>query len=109
MNKTLLKTCLALMALVGCVVALSACGGDDPAPKTEAEKRIEMLTSGDATWTPATTAGVTVDGVDVTDELFPGFTLTFQDGTYTTSGTSPVWPAQDTWRFKDETATVIIR
>lgn len=96
-------------ALVTFLVTLAACGGDDPAPKTEAEKTTEMLTSGDATWSPATTAGVTVDGIDVTDELFPGFAITFGDGTYTTPGTSPVWPAQDTWRFKDESATVIIR
>ena len=103
--------CRAKVALLAFVVALSACGGggSDPAPKTEADKRTEILTSGDATWTPATTAGVTVDGTDVTDELFAGFTITFNDGTYTTPGTSPVWPAQDTWRFKDESATVIIR
>lgn len=99
--------CRAKIALLTLLVALSACGGDsDPAPKTEAEKVTEMLV---ATWTPPTTAGVTVDGVDVTNELFAGFTITFQDGTYTTTGDSPVWPRQDTWRFKDETAKVIIR
>lgn len=87
----------------------SACRGDDPTPLTQTQKVTQTLTSGGGKWTPSTSAGVTVDGVDVTDELFAGFTITFLDGTYTTTGTSPVWPAEDTWRFKDETATIIIR
>lgn len=110
MNRNLIKIYRVKVALLTFMAILAACGGDpDPAPKTEAEKRTEILTSGDATWAPATTAGVTVDGVDVTDDLFAGFTITFRDGTYTTPGGSPVWPAEDTWRFKDESATIIIR
>lgn len=96
------------MAMAMALIA-SACGGDDPAPLTQTQKVTQTLTSTGGTWTPATSGGVTVDGVDVTDELFAGFTITFLEGTYTTTGTSPVWPAEDTWRFKDETATIIIR
>ena len=96
------------MAVVIALIA-SACGGDEPTPLTQTQKVTQMLTSSGGTWTPAPAAGVTVDDVDVTDELFASFTITFLDGTYTTTGTSPVWPAEDTWSFKDETATVIIR
>ena len=95
--------------VVAVAIIASACGGDDPTQPTQTQKVTQMLTSSGGTWTPATVTGVTVDGVDVTDELFSGFTITFLDGTYTTAGTTPVWPSQDTWRFKDETATVIIR
>lgn len=104
------KTLLTKITMLTLTVILAACGGSDPEPPpTEAEKVTEILLSGDAKWTPPPTAGVTVDGTDVTNDLFAGFSITFQDGTYTTTGTSPVWPAQDTWRFKDETAKVIIR
>lgn len=96
------------MAVAIALVA-SACGGDDPTAVAQTQKVTEMLTSSGGTWTPASAGGVTVDGVDVTEELFSGFTITFQDGTYTTTGASPVWPAEDTWSFKDETAIVIIR
>jgi len=110
MNNNLLKTLPASFTLLSLVIMLVACGGSDPEPPpSEAEKVTAMLISGDGKWTPPTTGGVTVDGTDVTNDLFAGFSITFQDGTYTTTGTSPVWPAQDTWRFKDETAKVIIR
>lgn len=102
-----LKTAFAVLALA----LFSACGGSDPKPTpTEAEKVTAMLTgNGTATWKPAATAGVLVDGVDVTTDLFSGFSITFQEKTFTTTGTSPVWLRQDTWTFKDESAKVIIR
>lgn len=105
----IIKINLSIFAL-GAVCFLSACGGSDPEPsKTQSEKVTEMLTAGGGTWSPASSSGVTVDGVDVTEDLFPGFTITFGDGTLTTTGTSPVWLREDTWRFKDESATTIIR
>ena len=85
---------------------VSACGGDDPPPVSESKKVSGLLTSTGGVWTPES---VTVDGVDVTSELFPGFSITFMNQTYITTGTSPVWPSEDTWSFKDETATVIVR
>ena len=87
-----------------------SCGGSDPEPKvTESQKVTRMLTAGGGRWTLPASGGVTVDGVDVTDDLFPGFSITFGDQTLTTTGTSPVWLRQDTWRFKDETAKIFIR
>lgn len=105
----IIKINLSIFAL-GAVCFLAACGGSDPEPsKTQSEKVTEMLTAGGGTWSPASSSGVTVDGVDVTEDLFPGFTITFGDGTLTTTGTSPVWLREDTWQFKDESATTIIR
>ena len=83
-----------------------SCKKDDPAPaKTEVEKVTEMLTSGGGWGTTL----VTIDGVDVTEDLFSGFSITFNASTFTTTGISPVWLRQDTWTFKDETARIIIR
>lgn len=98
------------IALLITIVAFSGCKKDDPEPQlTEAEKTTEILTSGTGTWTPASTAGVTVDGLDVTSDLFDGFTIAFTADKIITTGTTPVWLREDTWHFKDETARVIIR
>ena len=92
------------------VCALSACGGSDPEPvPTESEKVTGLLTTSGGKWSLPASGGVTIDGVDVTDDLFPGFSITFQVGTFKTTGTSPVWLRQDTWKFKDESAKVILR
>jgi hypothetical protein len=97
-------------AILATTFLLSGCGGgDEPAPPTKAEQVTTLLTTDGGTWTPAVSSGVTIDGVDVTDELFAGFSLTFHESTFTTTGTSPVWLREDTWRFKDENADVIIR
>ncbi len=93
---------------VALAIILTGCGGSDPVP-TQAQKVTQLLTADGGTWSPAALSGVTVDGVDVTDDLFAGFSITFHENTLTTTGTSPVWLPEDTWRFKDETATVIIR
>lgn len=100
---------LGLAAMVAFVL-FGCSGGKDPEPApTEQEKVTQMLTAEGGTWTPQPSSGVTVDGVDVTAELFAGFTITFQEKTFTTTGTSPVWLRQDTWVFKPESSNVIVR
>jgi hypothetical protein len=95
-------------ALLLSVVAFSGCNKEDVKP-TESEKTTEILVSGTGKWTPSSTAGVTVDGLDVTSDLFSGFTITFTADKIITTGTSPVWLREDTWTFKDETARIILR
>lgn len=100
---------LAAFALLYCCM-LPGCKKDDPKPKlTQAEKVTKMLTSNGGTWAPVGSTGITLDGVDVTQDLFTGFSITFSEQTFTTTGTSPVWLRQDTWSFKDENANIIIR
>lgn len=98
-------------ALVTTLVGLTflmSCKPDEPTLTPE-QRVTKILTEEGGTWTLPSVAGVTVDGLDVTQDLFPGFSITFGEGTLTTTGTTPVWLRQDTWSFKDETATVIIR
>jgi hypothetical protein len=72
------------------------------------EKVRKLLTS--ATWKPASGAPITLEGIDVQDELFSGFTIKFTKDRVITTGTSPVWLRDDTWRFKGgSNATVLIR
>lgn len=108
MIRRILQNKIAAFCAVACVIA-SACGSDPAPVPTESEKVTQILTASGGTWTPAASSGVTVDGVDVTEDLFSGFSITFHENTFTTTGTTPVWLREDTWRFKDETAKVIIR
>jgi hypothetical protein len=85
-----------------------SCKPDEPT--LTAEQRVtKMLTENGGQWSLPSVAGVTVDGLDVTQDLFKNFSMTFGEGTLSTTGTTPVWLRQDTWSFKDESATVIIR
>lgn len=77
-------------------------------PPTEQEKVVAVLTSGTGSWAASGT-GITVGLDDVTEELFADFSIKFAANTFTTTGTTPVWKRQDTWSFKDETATVMLR
>ena len=113
-STTLIKISL-LTSLVLVVCGISGCGGDSPKPvePTELEKYTTLLTAGK--WSPsATTNWVVVNGVDVS-ELFKDFTITFTATGYTTTGTTPVWPRTDTWKFKTEAsvkagvANIVIR
>lgn len=100
-----------LVTLLAAAALLCGCGGgSDPAPApTQVQVVTKMLTDNGGKWKPAAASGVLIDGVDVTAELFAGFSITFQEKTFTTTGTSPVWLRQDTWSFKDENANVFIR
>jgi hypothetical protein len=103
---------VSLFSLLLLPIIYMACSGSEPDPvveKTEKEKVTEMITASGAAWTTSASSGITVDGVDVTEDLFENFSITFGDGTYTTTGTTPVWQRSDTWSFKDDTAKSIIR
>jgi hypothetical protein len=76
---------------------------------TEQERITAILIDGTGKWTPTTPAGVTVDGLDVSADLFKDFSITFTSNKLFTTGTTPVWLREDTWRFKDDAAKVIIR
>jgi hypothetical protein len=85
---------------------LGSCSED--AEISPEEKVRKLLTS--ATWKPASGTPITLEGNDVQDELFSGFTIKFTKDRIITTGTSPVWLREDTWHFKaGSKATVLIR
>jgi hypothetical protein len=104
---------LCLTALVVLLtLTLNRCG-PPVEPPTDLEKYKTLLTGGK--WSPSSaTNWVVVNGVDVS-ELFKDFTITFTATGYTTTGTTPVWPRTDTWKFKTEAsvkqgvANIVIR
>lgn len=79
-------------------VCISGCE-DDP---TLNEKVESMLISGQ--WKNPI---VTADGIDQSD-LYQGFILKFNSGTYSTSGGGPLWLESGTWIFKDESGKLLI-
>lgn len=108
-RKTLLTSEIAVLALFY-IFTLTSCKKDDPKPAlTEAQKVTQVLTSNGGTWSPSASNAITVGGIDVTQDLFANFSITFSANTFTTTGTTPVWLREDTWQFKDATANVIIR
>jgi hypothetical protein len=86
------------------LVLLTACKKKkDPEPVPETE-RVTALLKGSTPWA---ISDVTVDGVVL--DLYQGLEVTFTDGAYTSLNGGVIWPASGTWRFKDETAKVMIR
>ena len=81
------------------VLALTGCGSD---PEPSAEQKVKkILLSGGGQWEPTSTASsITLEGIDVADDLFPDFTLRFTSNKIFTTGTTPVWLREDTWSFK---------
>jgi hypothetical protein len=88
------------LAFIVVLTGLMSCKDDDPSPQ---EKATNLLTS--STWKIKT---VSVDATDRTS-LYPGLTLTFTATGYTTTNGGVIWPADGTWSFKDQSATVITR
>ncbi|HEY0743896.1 MAG TPA: hypothetical protein VGD40_20665 [Chryseosolibacter sp.] len=109
-----MKRLATVFSRAGLVMALAtvsliiSCKSDEPTLSNE-QRVTKILTENGGKWNLPSVAGVTVDGLDVTQDLFKDFSITFGDGTLTTTGTTPVWLRQDTWSFKDESASVIIR
>lgn len=101
---------LMFVALAVSTIGCKSKSDDPQLPElSEQEKVVAILTSGTATWTPPTASGVTLAGIDVTEEFFSGFTIRFTGNQLFTTGSTPVWLRQDTWQFKPGTSNIIIR
>jgi hypothetical protein len=109
--KTPMRKILSLATLMALATMFVHCGGGGGDPElTEEQKVKKTLTAGTGQWGQNSASTVTVEGVDVTKDLFSGFTIKFTDGGYTTTGTSPVFPSSDTWSFKPNTdGKVLVR
>lgn len=97
---TRLIICFALILLL--VANFAGCKKkDDPKPKRE----LVTIALKSNLWK---VQSVQIDGADRTS-MWTGFTLKFEDETYSTTNGNVVWPAQGTWSFTDDTATTIRR
>lgn len=91
---------VSLMATTGC-----DSGSSDSEP-TATELQSEVLKNTGNPWVLST---VTKDDLDVTGQ-FEGFTLTFEESTYTTTNSLPsVWATSGTWEFNNDNPNSILR
>ena len=93
---------LILLALAGSL--LLNCGDDEPAGPTDQDLAFEKLAGA---WTFGTSGSITLDGQDVSLN-YPGFSLSFTDGTYQTQNAGDLLSASGTWQWVDESAEVIV-
>ena len=93
---------LILLALVGCL--LLNCSDDEPTEPTAQELAFEKLAG---EWTFGTSGSITLDGQDVSLN-YPGFSLSFADGTYQTQNAGDLLSASGTWQWANEEAGLIL-
>jgi hypothetical protein len=103
-----MKTYLTYAIVALLLISLPCCKKDSAKPSQE-QRVTTLLIKGTGKWTPSLAGGVTVEGLDVTEDLFKDFSITFTADKFFTTGTTPVFLREDTWRFKDDTATIILR
>lgn len=91
--------------LLLCVLTFLACdsGSDDPAV-TETERVTNLLIGNSSIGTQWTLSSVSVNDIDYTNE-FTGLTLTFSEGSVTSTNGKAVFDSTDTWSFTDENAS----
>lgn len=98
-----MKIIIVLCLIFASPLLLSNCGGDE---LSKEDQVTNLLSSG--TWKP--NSNPIKIGSDDVSELFPGFTIRFTKNQIFTTGTTPVWAREDTWKFKPgSNAQVIIR
>lgn len=81
---------------------LWSCGNDDN-PGRGSDVVFQKL-AGD--WSLGTSGGIVLDGQDISLN-YPGFTLSFADGTYQTTNGGDLFRATGTWQWADEAGRVL--
>lgn len=101
-----------LVALLVVGVVFSSCKKKTENPKTDEQIQLEKLTGTWAVPSPAPGNTVTFNSNDLTTD-WSSFTITFNDGTYTTNGADyapEIWGNNPvTWTFADGDVNTIIR
>ncbi len=85
-------------------ISLLACGSDDSNGPSLQDLTFEKLAG---SWTIGTSGSISLDGQDITLN-YPGFTLSFADGTYNTTNAGDLFRASGTWQWSSEQATSVI-
>ncbi|OEK00318.1 hypothetical protein BFP97_01775 [Roseivirga sp. 4D4] len=91
------------MMFVLAILLVSACNNDDPEGVSFQDEAFESLAG---EWTFGIDGSIVVDGTDVSAN-YPGFSLSFADGTYQTSNGADLFNASGTWGWTDEQARTI--
>ncbi|GHE60443.1 MULTISPECIES: hypothetical protein [Roseivirga] len=91
--------------LIAAVALLSiSCDNDDPTGPTAQELTYEKLAG---QWTLGQFGSIKVDGSNVSAN-YPGFALSFAQGTYTTTNAGDLFRASGTWEWADTNANAVV-
>ncbi len=99
--KSIYKAFLTLITMAS--VLTISCNGDDPQAQTRNEIAFEKLSGN---WTLGATGSIKLDGADVSLN-YPGFSLSFTDGGYSTQNAGDLLSAVGTWQWVGEEADLI--
>lgn len=102
MKKNMIKGLGPMLTIASLALMVSMMNCSSHSDPTPAQKTTQQLS---ASWKVQT---VTKDGVDITAQ-FTNMILSFTASSYTSTNTTPVWPASGTWKFDDATAKTILR
>ena len=94
---------LVIYPLILSLLIVSGCKDDDPVGATLQQLAFEKLSG---SWTFGADGSIEVDGVDVSAN-YPGFSLSFANGTYQTTNAADLFDASGTWEWVDTEARQI--
>ena len=97
-NKKSIVTMLSLFFMLAGLLLFPGCG-DKTEPESERVKK--LLVAGE--WGVQSVNG---NAIDLTS-VYKNLKLTFKDGTFTSAGGEPIWPASGSWNFTDPSAKKI--
>lgn len=99
-----------LLGLIGIALLiigfLTSCGIDDDVELSEAQELAFEKLAGQ--WTLKNGEGsIKLDGADISIN-YPGFSISYDDGTYSTTNAGTLFRASGTWEWQDEEASLIL-
>jgi len=94
-----------ILFLTVLIIILSSCGGKGGGAEepTEQDLAFEKLSGA---WSLNNGGSITLDGTNV-NANYAGFTLSFTDGSFTTTNAGDLFPASGTWEWVGETSNQI--
>lgn len=91
---------LYIAMLFALIIATSSCKSDDPMINISQEEAFMRLAG---QWAFGVNGSIVLDGTDVSAN-YPGFALSFANGTYTTTNSAELFSASGTWEWTDQEA-----
>jgi hypothetical protein len=102
---TLNKHLELILLLVVLTIILSSCGGNGGGPDGPSDQDLAFEKLSGA-WTLSNGGSITLDGSNV-NANYTGFTLSFTNGSFTTTNAGDLFPASGTWEWVGETTNQI--
>jgi hypothetical protein len=108
-NQIKCKSWLMRLSIIPTLVLILVFSGCDPVDGLEEEtlQELNLRKLSEKPWSLGEGAGsIVVDGTDVSAN-YQGFSLTYADGSYTTTNGAELFQARGTWEWIDEQASMI--